>query len=243
MLPVTLWEVARVTTGRAPALTRETIARMYLRGDGIEIGALYRPLCVPRAARVRYVDRMPVSALRAQYPELAGESLVGVDIVADGETLVGIPDESQDFVIANHFLEHCQNPILALESMLRVLKPGGILFLAVPDKRYTFDAGRSVTPLEHVLRDYVDGPDWSKREHFEEWSRYVVGAPSEEAVQAEASRLLEMDYSIHFHVWTQAELLELVLELRRRFDTFNVQLVFERDDEDIVILKKTARAA
>lgn len=216
---------------------------MYLRGDGIEIGALYRPLPAPKAARVRYVDRMPVGALRAQYPELAGLPLVEVDIVTDGETLVEIPDESQAFVIANHFLEHCQNPVLALESMLRVLESDGILFLAVPDKRYTFDVGRPVTPLEHVLRDYAEGPDWSKHGHFEEWSRNVVGAPSEEAVRVEASRLLEMDYSIHFHVWTQAELLELVLDLRRRFCNFNVQLVFETDDEDIVVLRKTARTA
>ena len=41
---------------------------------GIEIGALHHPLPVPPEARVRYVDRMPVSELRRQYPELAGHS-------------------------------------------------------------------------------------------------------------------------------------------------------------------------
>ena len=34
--------------------------------------------------------------------------------------------------------------------------PGSILYLAVPDKRYTFDADRPVTPTDHVLRDYQE---------------------------------------------------------------------------------------
>jgi SAM-dependent methyltransferase len=238
VLPPSAWEGLRVATGKA-LLTREAIARTYLKGEGIEIGALHRPLAIPRAAQVKYVDRMPVRNLRAQYVDIDPKSLVDVDIVADGETLDGIPDESQNFVIANHFLEHCQNPILALENMLRVLQPEGIVYLAVPDKRYTFDIDRPVTPLSHVIRDYSEGPAWSKRQHFEEWSRLVNKAPSEEQVQVESDHLMGIDYSIHFHVWTQAELLELVLELRRTLGNFNIQLMFETGNEDILILRKT----
>ena len=96
-----------------------------------------------------------------------------VDIVDDGERLETIGDLTQDFVIANHFIEHSQNPIGAIENMLRVLKHGGILYLAVPDKRYTFDIDRPVTTIEHLLQDYEQGPQWSKRQHFEEWSRFI----------------------------------------------------------------------
>ena len=52
---------------------------------------------------VRYVDRMSVEDLCQQYPEMADQNLVHVDIIADGEMLDGIEDGSQDFVIANHF--------------------------------------------------------------------------------------------------------------------------------------------
>lgn len=76
-------------------------------------------------------------------------------------------------MIANHFLEHCENPIKAFLNMLRVLRPGGILFLAVPDKRHTFDRDRPVTPLAHLVRDYEEGPGWSRKGHFEEWVRLV----------------------------------------------------------------------
>src|SRR5262249_28614265 len=128
-------------------IDRETIADQYIRGQGIEIGALHMPLRVPRSAKVKYVDRFSADGLRAHYPELNDEDIVQVDIVTDGERLEAIADATQDFVIANHFIEHCQNPIGALLNMFRVLKLGGVLYLAIPDKRCSFDADRPSTTL------------------------------------------------------------------------------------------------
>src|SRR5690349_3408731 len=130
--------------------SRETVAEAYLRGEGIEIGALHMPLRVPEAARVKYVDRMDVEGLRTHYPELGDQEIVNVDIIADGERLESVSDATQDFVIANHFIEHCQDPIGALLNMFRVLKPGGVLYLAIPDKRCSFDVDRPVTTLDHL---------------------------------------------------------------------------------------------
>jgi hypothetical protein len=61
------------------AFNRAAIARRFIQGSGIEIGALHNPLRMPRGAQVRYVDRMPVAELRRQYPELEGEELVEVE--------------------------------------------------------------------------------------------------------------------------------------------------------------------
>ena len=86
----------------------------------------------------------------------------------------------------------------------------------MPDKRYTFDFRRPVTPLEHMVADYESGPEPSRREHYEEWCRLVIDeessgtaeeAASEEWVQRRARELEEAKYSIHMHVWTQAEFL------------------------------------
>jgi SAM-dependent methyltransferase len=163
------------------------------------------------------------------------------DIVADGERLTTIDSASQDFVVANHFLEHCEDPIATLENMLRVVRPGGVIFLAVPDKRFTFDAPRPVTTIEHLERDYAEGPARSRMEHFEEWARTVVGAPAEDARQV-ATELLEADYSIHYHVWTQTELLALLVALQRDYGfPFDVELFMRNDVECIVVLRKTAR--
>ena len=220
-------------------LSRELIAETYISGLGIEIGALHNPLKLPAGATARYVDRLSVPELREQYPELASQELVNVDILADGELLETIPDSTQDFVVANHFVEHCQDPIRALLNMFRVLKPTGILYLALPDKRCCFDSDRPVTSLEHVLRDHSEGPEWSRRGHFEEWAR-LVNKTAVEDVDTEIERLMSIDYSIHYHVWTPLEMLELILALRK-LTAFEIELFFEHDGVEVIfILRKPA---
>jgi predicted SAM-dependent methyltransferase len=218
--------------------SREALAVQYLRGKGIEIGALHQPLRVPEGAEVVYVDRLPIGELRRQYPELRENELTPVDVVDNGETLGKFQDGALDFVIANHFLEHCENPIGAVEAFLRVLKPGGIVYLAVPDKRFTFDSNRPVTGLQHLIRDYREGPGWSREEHFKDWR-----ALAEDKFRDDPARSMETlkdgSYSIHFHVWTFAEVLELIMYLKR-----DLRLVFEPEkiicgkSEMIVVLRK-----
>lgn len=229
-----------VTTSTEIAL-RKQIAWRYLSGSGIEVGALHSPLAIPPTATVRYVDRMSVSELRQQYKELAEHNLVDVDIIDNGEILSSLADASVDFVIANHMIEHCQNPIGTIEHHLRVLKPGGILYMAVPDKRYTFDRDRPVTPLEHLIRDYQEGAEWSKYPHFEEWTRLVNKIVPEDQVAASVKHLMEIDYSIHFHVWTQMEFLELLTYCQRGLSfPFEIELLQKNEDEMefITVLRK-----
>ena len=218
---------------------REMVAARYLTGEGIEIGALYNPLKVPASAKVKYVDRLSVEDLRKQYQELNAVELVEVDIIDNGELLETIPDKSQDFVIANHFIEHCQDPIRAIANILRVLKNGGILYLAVPDKRYSFDRDRPVTTIDHLLRDYQEGPALSKKQHFEEWVRLVNKVEDENQAQWQINELLKIDYSIHYHVWTQAEFLEFILFVREKITReFEVEMCLKNDTEFITILRK-----
>lgn len=218
-------------------LDREMIADLYLKGDGIEVGALHTPLRVSKEARVRYVDRMPVADLRKQYPELRSRELVPVDILDDGEKLQTISDSTLDFVIANSFIEHCQNPVLAFSNFFRVLRVGGILYLAIPDMRYTFDADRPVTTLEHLMRDFQEGPEWSKKQHFEEWVRLVQKLEADDEVEKQVAALMRIDYSIHYHVWTQREMFEFIVALKQMV-SFEVELVFRGDTECVFILKK-----
>jgi len=216
---------------------RALIARTCIRGQGIEIGALHAPLEVPDSALVRYVDRLPVEELRKQYPELDAFTLVDVDIIDDGEVLRTVADGSQDFVIANHFLEHCQDPFGAMKNMLRVLRAGGYLYMALPDKRFTFDVDHPVTTAEHIMRDFEEGPDCSRREHFEEWARLVVKAGDEPAVRESADNLIEIDYSIHFHVWTQVEMLEMLMAARAILP-FELSVMLKNGIEVIFVLEK-----
>jgi SAM-dependent methyltransferase len=194
-----------VTTFVNPAETqkRKRMAR-WLSGSGIEIGALHNPLSIPPGADVRYVDRFREGQLREHYPELAELPLVPVSLVGDAQDLSTLPDDSVDFVIANHLFEHLDNPIRGLEEMVRVLRPGGVLYLALPEPRATFDSRRELTSVKHVVRDYRRGPKHSRKAHFIEWVEQVemvVHGGQVKDVGARARELSEKDYSIHYHVW------------------------------------------
>ena len=78
-------------------ISRQTIAHEYLRGEGLEIGALSLPLELPCGASAKYVDRLTVTELRKHYPELAGVPLVNVDIQDDGESRFAGFRDSQSF--------------------------------------------------------------------------------------------------------------------------------------------------
>lgn len=227
---------------------RPALAAAFLFGEGLEIGPLHQPLPVPAHVKVRYVDRMTVPDLRAEYPELREWPLAEVDVVDDGERLETIAPESQDFIVANHFLEHCEDPIGTIETHLSKLRPGGVLFYAVPDKRYTFDHRRRCTPIEHMVEDHEAGAERSRREHYDEWVREVfdagaeaeaAGVPLEEWAERRARELEAEKYSIHMHVWTQAEFLRLILTCRERLgDAFDIEAAAKVGLEFVVVLRK-----
>src|SRR6266478_1279476 len=91
----------------------------------------------------------------------------------DAQTLAGIADASLDFVISAHVIEHLRDPVGAIVSAIRVLKPGGVHVLAVPEMQATFDRNRPETTLEHVMADFRDGGEGTCRAAYEEHLRYV----------------------------------------------------------------------
>lgn len=201
--------------------SRRRLARQVIAGSGIEIGALNSPFPVPPAARVRYLDRLTTEQLRIEYPELGGEPLVPVDLVDDGEALTKLEKRSQDFVIASHFLEHCEDPIGTLEAHLRVLRPGGTLLLALPDRRRGIDRHREPTSLAHLIADHECGPETSREEHYREWARLVdlpLGNVRAGLVEVHASSMRQRGYRIHFHCWTPDEFAGQLRQLIERYE-------------------------
>jgi SAM-dependent methyltransferase len=218
---------------------RRRIADTYLRGEGIEIGALYAPL--QTSARVRYVDRMTVEQLRGQYPELSNTALTPVDRIDDGERLVSFPDESLDFIIANHMLEHCENPLGTIRVHLERLRRGGILYYAVPDKRNSFDIDRPITSFEHLVDDDKDGGEATRFGHYMEWARLVnhIEAPAD--AHRNAVEAMRIRYSIHFHVWDPSAWLEFLSQAARYLASPFEVLLFEQNDTEIIcVLRRNA---
>jgi SAM-dependent methyltransferase len=227
--------IARLASGTN--LVREPLSHLFLRGEGIEIGSLNWPLDVPSTARVTYVDAWPTEFLAQRHPEFAS-TLLPVGIVAPIETLAGVADASQDFVIANHVLEHSENPVAAMRNMVRVLRTGGILFLTLPDKRYTFDVDRPVTSFAHLLEDEREGSERSRLIHYRDWAQNVDHV-SEAELDAAVARMDAERPDIHFHVWTQADMLDLLVRLRHEAGLpLDLEAMSKTGIESIFVLRK-----
>ena len=215
---------------------REDVATRFLNGDGIELGALDFPLRMPRGARVRYVDYLDEEGLRQAYDTTLreGRPLIIPDVVDDGTRLSAFGDASLDFVVANHMLEHVDDPIAALEHHLRVLRPGGVVFLTLPDARSTFDAPRRRTTVEHLIRDNQDGPQTSRREHYEECARLIEGHHGD-ILARRVQEMEDEDLRPHFHVWEPITFAGFLSALTL---PLSLELLQASDGEFIAVLRK-----
>lgn len=240
---VELWSVVHLSPRfRYRMRLRRRLAERYLQGAGIEIGGLHAPLQVPASVTVRHVDRLRTDELRRHYPELALLRLVDVDIVDDGETLESLDVGSLDFIVANHVIEHCENPLRTLERWLTLLRPGGVIYMAIPDQRATFDRARPLTSFQHVLRDYQEGADWSRLDHLREYARLVEGI-AETDVGPVVRRWVASGTRPHYHVWTPASFRETLDRAQGTLGAgFSVDEVYQAPGEFIVVLRRTPSA-
>lgn len=232
---------------------RFILSYRFLRGQGVEIGALHFPLPVAPGVSVKYYDYRTRDENIRQFPNLPPDKIVQTDYVGDGEKLDLIPAASIDFLVANHMLEHCQDVIGTLKLFFSKLRPEGILFISLPDLRYTFDFRRTPTAYEHLERDYRDGPTGSLYSHYRDvlalWTPRQASCvrelndglsePLDEAAFRERTRDKHVDW--HFHAWTQLEIIELFVELRRRHGiAFEIESMSRNGIEFIIVLRKTA---
>lgn len=187
------------------------IAGSSLQGIGMEFGAGANPFPVPLHCRMLYADVLTHDGLESnKYPGQTTLDLVRPHFVTDITSFRGVGDESLDFVVACHVIEHTPDPIRAMKSAWRVLKPGGKLVLVVPDMSRTFDHGRVPTTLDHLILDYREPSRARDREHFVEY--YTQAFHIDPALDFDTyvdARHAE-DFPIHFHVWEAAAFDELV---------------------------------
>jgi hypothetical protein len=88
---------------------------------------------------------------------------------------------------------------------------GGMLYLVVPDKNFTFDRDRQRTPLHHVVQDYKKDVRTIDEAHLID---YLVNAAKMQIPTdpAEKTKLFdhELGRSFHVHVWTWEDLIEMI---------------------------------
>jgi SAM-dependent methyltransferase len=213
---------------------RELLTR-FLTGSGIEIGPGHTPFPLPfGGASTRYVDRWQPDDNRSLFPEL-GEAAAGFiqpDVVAnlDTDRLSALADGIEDYVIASHVLEHLADPLGQLAEIHRVLRPGGVALILLPDRRQTFDRDRDPTPLEHLVEDHRRGVTTVGDDHIEDFLR-KTNTWDGRGDEAERRGVFELhrQRSIHVHTWSQDEfppvLEHTILEMGMRWELLDAIFV------------------
>lgn len=92
----------------------------------------------------------------------------GTQFIFDGGNLESIPDNSYDFILSCHSLEHMANPIKALKEWKRVIKNNSYILMIIPHKDNTFDRNRPLTTLDHLRNDWENDTNENDSTHFDE---------------------------------------------------------------------------
>ncbi len=160
---------------------------------------------------------------------------IGKQYIAEATDLKSIPDNTYDFLLSCHSLEHVANPVKALMEWKRVCKYGAMIVLVLPDKLHTFDVDRPYTSFAHLLDDYNKNVGEHDCTHFEEIIKYHDRSKDPGMKSStEIADLLKNNYSIrvaHHHVFSQ----ELVLDLLK-FCGFNITYQQELDPFHLITL-------
>ena len=141
-------------TRREKLLAGIDLARM----QGLEIGPLDRPLVEKGdGRRIKYQDFSTAEELRERFKDgnnAIPANIVELDYVVREGSLLAAISERFDYVIASHVFEHVPNPVRWLREMSELLNPGGVLSLAIPDRRFCFDVLRPATSIGEMLEAY-----------------------------------------------------------------------------------------
>lgn len=175
--------------------TRQWLSRFE---KGVEIGAFLTPL--PNI-RPTYVDSF----------ESFGGHPCKYDILCEA-TELPFEDGELEYVATSHVFEHIANPIQALVEWTRVTSDNGILYLVIPDRRFTWERNRAPVDAAHLLEDYRKGITQCDGTHIDEfidglvWEEFSPSDPSEEAREAYRQSLRhavnhDLIINIHYHAF------------------------------------------
>jgi hypothetical protein len=135
-------------------------------GRGLELGPLDSPITVAGESDVRYLDVHDTEGVRAHYaddPNVLLEMIPDIDFVLiEGESVrtvaeAAAPGAPYDWVMASHVIEHVPDVVGWLRELAELVVDGGALVLAVPDRRYCFDAHRPPTTTGQALAAFERG--------------------------------------------------------------------------------------
>jgi len=168
-------------------------------------------------------------------------SRVGTQSVVEACDASTIADESYDFVVASHVLEHVANPLRALQEWKRILKPTGTLLVVLPHKAGMFDHKRPFTNFKHIKDDFelrVTEGDLTHLQEIIELHDLELDPPAGSPGQFQERCLQNFtNRAIHHHVFSP----ELVIEAFTFLDMRVINVAVEQPYHIIVHARKPNR--
>jgi ubiquinone/menaquinone biosynthesis C-methylase UbiE len=148
------------------------LALKYCKGTGLEIGASAHNSFGLNAINIAPDD--DYEFYKSEQIKMCGE-VAKIDVYAEGDNLP-FDNNSQDFVINSHVIEHMPNTIKALKEWHRIVKPNGIVFIICPKRdALASDRPKPLTTLDHILEDYklgrtIETHKGDRRGHYHIWT-------------------------------------------------------------------------
>ncbi|MGZ5403687.1 MAG: methyltransferase domain-containing protein [Nocardioides sp.] len=148
----------------------------------LEIGPAHNAIFAKRdgfdTRTVDYLDREGLIDRYASFDQYSPDDIEDVDyVLPPGAAMSDIIPDRFDLVMASHVIEHTTSMIDFLTECSRLLAPGGVLALVVPDHRYCFDRFRERASIARVIEASLAPPPV-----------HTVGAVVEEKLNATRHR-------------------------------------------------------
>jgi SAM-dependent methyltransferase len=146
---------------------RELLRHIGPGARGIEVAPWLNPIIPPGGERsVVVLDRLDRPALLARAEQIPSidkamiPRIADVDLVGSASEIAELtrarfgPEARFDFVVSSHNLEHLPDPVRFLRGCEVLLTAGGIVAMAVPDKRACFDFFRPPSSTAEMLQAF-----------------------------------------------------------------------------------------
>jgi SAM-dependent methyltransferase len=174
---------------------------------GLEIGASDLPIIKTSVGRCFHANYHSKSELLSLW-NLDPNEVPDVDYIIPRSSLLSqrITNRKFDYIVLAHVLEHIADPIGYIQDLSRLLNGNGVIMMAIPDKRLTFDRNRELTRIEHLLNDYYEKSTYPSLEHIMEFAPCVIdelrGKGPTELYRWAKQNHESGNADVHCHVWT-----------------------------------------
>lgn len=237
-------------------------------GRGIEIGPLDNPLVSRVESKILYADHADQKTLQLKYQNnsrVDPKKIPAIDLVLSEQVNLQtcVNPESIDYIVASHVIEHVPNLVAFLKQTNSVLRDGGHLCLAVPDKRYTFDVFRRITfpddvfdaefqdrtrpSLDQVVDHHKNKVNFDRKNAWDNYHAEVINSLSRnydrKGIENLIQRHMEGEYlDVHCWVFTPNSFMNLIPIILKKYEIPFIPSIFRKTEfgrnEFIVQLKK-----